>query len=410
MNRACGAWLGYSLSRSRGGTKATTMGATSRRWMRLSSTVLIAAKFEVVGAVVHDEQRVAHGPVCSAPAGRGERAARDAAPCCAGRPRPARPGRASGSWCDPLGHVVAHGGADRARPHGPVRHPGVERVVEPLVVLAPPDLELVLDPRPLGQHRRRRPQVGVARAASCGSGSGSPTTRCRTQTSSASPRKRKVARSPSMIGDPCRAMKRSIAAASTGSRSRSRLTASRRSLMPAPPAPRRRPAAAPAPRAAAARMPRRHRRRHGRSPVAKPLTVPSSRSRQRWSRNRARQHGAPRRGRRAGAAGGRGAGRRPPAPGPARGRTPRPRGTLGARSRGTGRPRSVSAIAPADHATTGSSSGMGSANIRSVRSSVPTWPPVSTSAAHSPSIAASSPRCQRDHVALGGRGRASISR
>ena len=45
MKRACGAWLGYSLSRSRGGTKTATSGSTSRRWMRLSSTVFIAANW-----------------------------------------------------------------------------------------------------------------------------------------------------------------------------------------------------------------------------------------------------------------------------------------------------------------------------------------------------------------------------
>ena len=44
----------------------------------------------------------------------------------------------------PVRHLVADGRADRARPHGAVGDPGVEGVVEPLVVLAAAQLELVL--------------------------------------------------------------------------------------------------------------------------------------------------------------------------------------------------------------------------------------------------------------------------
>ena len=41
-----------------------------------------------------------------------------------------------------------------------MRQPRVERVVELLVARATPDLDLVLDPRPLRQDRRRGPEVG----------------------------------------------------------------------------------------------------------------------------------------------------------------------------------------------------------------------------------------------------------
>ena len=71
---------------------------------------------------------------------------------------------------------------------------------------------------------------------------------------------------------------------------------------------------------------------------------------------------------------------------------------------------SVSAIAPADQAITGSSSLIGSAKSRSVRSSIPTWPPVMTRAALSANIPASSPRCQAMTSLSAAGARASISR
>ena len=55
--------------------------------------------------------------------------------------------------------------------------------------------------------------------------------------------------------------------------------------------------------------------------------------------------------------------------------------------------RSVRAIAPADQAMTGIASGISTAKRRSVRSSVPTWPPGMTSTAHRLRRASISPRC-----------------
>ena len=60
----------------------------------------------------------------------------------------------------PVRHLIPEARADRRGTERAVGEPRVERVVELLVPRATPDLDLVLDPRPLRQDRRHRPEIG----------------------------------------------------------------------------------------------------------------------------------------------------------------------------------------------------------------------------------------------------------
>ena len=161
MNRACGAWLGYSLSRSPGRHEDRDERVDVEPVDEVVEDGLHRGELEVVGAVVDDEERIALRPVEArrqvdlhrlvAPQGLAVDLLLDEG---------ARAGL--GVVGDPVGHAVADGRAHRRRPHRAVRQARVERVVEALVVLALADLDLVLDPRPLGQHGRDGPEVGLA--------------------------------------------------------------------------------------------------------------------------------------------------------------------------------------------------------------------------------------------------------
>src|SRR6478672_512074 len=116
-------------------------------------------ELEVVGAVVHDEQRVALRPV---EAGRQVDLHRLVTPQGLAAELLLDEGAGAGLRVegDPLGHAVADRRAHRRGPHRAVGQTGVERVVETLVVLPLADLDLVLDPGALGQHGRHGPEVG----------------------------------------------------------------------------------------------------------------------------------------------------------------------------------------------------------------------------------------------------------
>ena len=229
MKRACGAWLAYSTSRLPGGTNAATSGATSPRWIRLSSTVLAGGVVEVVVAVVDDEQRVARPPRGTGRAGRAGTTVRAEAPCCATRPTRSSPGGPRGR----VGTTTARRSPRRPRPscapNGPWASLGLSGSLTYSSRCSPRTISNWYSTRePSGSsmvtHHRSVP--GIRRN---GSGSGSPTTRWRTMTSSASPRQRNVANRPSMTGRgvPRRGTGRPPAP-STASRSRSRLMASLR--------------------------------------------------------------------------------------------------------------------------------------------------------------------------------------